>query len=152
MKDVQRPAMRISGPVLDASNAAELARFYERMLGWTITELEGPRPGHPDDDGWARLRSPDGTLKIEIQWEEHYVPPTWPPVPGEPQMMMHLDVLVGDLDAGVAWALECGAKIAPAQPQKPGDHVIMLDPAGHPFCMCRYARDESDDASPSQPA
>jgi hypothetical protein len=23
------------------------------------------------------------------------------------------------------------------QPQRRGDHVIMLDPEGHPFCMCR---------------
>jgi hypothetical protein len=52
-------------------------------------------------------------------------------------MMIHLDVLTDDLDAGVAWAIECGATVAEAQPQKPGDHIIMIDPSGHPFCMCR---------------
>lgn len=129
--------MRISGPVLDAADVPALARFYERLLGWTVTEVEGPRPGHPPEDGWARLCSPSGDTKIEIQWERHYTPPVWPPVPGEQQMMIHLDVLVADLDAGVAWALECGATVAADQPQQGRDHVIMLDPAGHPFCMCR---------------
>jgi hypothetical protein len=121
--------MRISGPVLDTDDPVTLARFYERLLGWPISELEG--------DGWARLRSPAGDMKIEIQYEARYARPVWPPADGEQQMMMHLDVLVEDLDAGVAWARESGAIVADAQPQKPGDHVIMLDPAGHPFCMCR---------------
>jgi predicted enzyme related to lactoylglutathione lyase len=134
-----RPPMRVSGPVLDAANPVELARFYERLLGWTMTDCEGPRPGFPPEDGWARLRSPSGDLKLEFQWEQHYVRPVWPPVPGEPQMMLHLDILVEDLDAGVAWALESGATVAEHQPQRPGDHVIMLDPEGHPFCMCRGA-------------
>jgi predicted enzyme related to lactoylglutathione lyase len=129
--------MRVSGPVLDAADPIELARFYSRLLGWTMTDCEGPRPGYPANDGWARLISPSGESKLEFQWEEHYTPPVWPPVPGEAQMMIHLDVIVEDLAAGVAWALEAGATIAEHQPQKHGYHVIMLDPAGHPFCMCR---------------
>jgi len=120
--------MRISGPVLDTDDAPALARFYERLLGWPITELE---------KGWARLRSPAGDTKIEIQHEALYAQPVWPPVEGEQQIMIHLDVMVEDLDAGVAWAKECGATVADAQPQKPGYHVIMVDPAGHVFCMCR---------------
>jgi catechol 2,3-dioxygenase-like lactoylglutathione lyase family enzyme len=131
--------MRLSGPVLDAADVLTLARFYERLLGWEITEREGARPGYPPNDGWARLRSPAGDQKIEIQWEQHYTPPVWPPAPGEQQMMIHLDILVDDLDAGVAWATAAGARVAAEQPQKPGDHVIMFDPAGHPFCMCRDA-------------
>jgi len=78
-------------------------------------------------------------MKIEIQYEQHYTPPVWPPIAGEQQMMIHLDILTPDLDAGVAWAQECGATIAPAQPQHHGWHVIMRDPAGHVFCMCRDA-------------
>lgn len=123
--------MWISGPVLDTDDASTLARFYERLLGVEITELE---------DGWARLRSPARDMKIEIQHEPLYAPPVWPHVEGAQQMMIHLDVMVDDLDAGVAWALECGATVAPAQPQRHGWHVIMLDPSGHPFCMCRAAQ------------
>jgi hypothetical protein len=48
-------------------------------------------------------------------------------------MMMHLDIGVGDLEAGVAWAIESGARLAEFQPQ---EHVrVMLDPDGHPFCL-----------------
>ena len=48
-------------------------------------------------------------------------------------MMLHLDIAVDDLRAGVAWALEAGATEAEYQPQ---EHVrVMLDPAGHPFCL-----------------
>jgi len=48
-------------------------------------------------------------------------------------MMLHLDISVEDLDTGVAWALRSGATIAGHQPQE--DVRVMLDPAGHPFCL-----------------
>jgi hypothetical protein len=130
---MKRPPMRLSGPVLDAADPVGLARFYERLLGWTMTESEGPRAGYPPEDGWARIISPSGHLKIEFQWEQHYTPPVWPPVEGEQQMMIHLDIAVEDLEQGVAWAIAAGATVAVHQPQ---DGVaVMLDPAGHPFCL-----------------
>lgn len=133
--------MRVSGPVLDAADAVGLAQFYERLLGWTITESEGPRPGFPPGDGWARIMSPSGHMKIEFQWDQHYTPPVWPTVESEQQMMIHLDIAVEDLDRGVAWALEAGASVASHQPQ---DGVrVMLDPAGHPFCLFPGSVDES---------
>jgi len=125
--------MRVTGPVLDAADAVALARFYERLLGWKMVEVEGPRPGYPPEDGWAKIRSPEGDLKIEFQWEQHYVRPTWPAVPGEQLMMMHLDIGAESLEAGVAWAVELGATVAEHQPQE--DVKVMLDPAGHPFCL-----------------
>lgn len=130
---MDRPPMFIAGPVLDAPDPVGLARFYERLLGWEMAEIEGPRSGYPAADGWAKIRSPSGDMKIEFQWEEHYARPVWPPVAGEQLMMMHLDVGVGDLDAGVAWALEAGAALADHQPQE--GVRVMLDPAGHPFCL-----------------
>jgi len=52
-------------------------------------------------------------------------------------MMMHLDIAVDDIEAGVAWALQAGATLAGYQPQ---EHVrVLLDPAGHPFCLFRPA-------------
>lgn len=69
-----------------------------------------------------------------MQWEPNYVAPTWPPVAGEQLMMIHLDIGVEDLDAGVRWALEAGASLANHQPQE--DVRVMLDPEGHPFCLC----------------
>ena len=56
------PRMVITGPVLDAADPVGLARFYERLLGWNMVECEGPRPGYPSEDGWAKLRSPAGDI------------------------------------------------------------------------------------------
>ena len=131
--DVDIPRMRVSGPTLDARDPLALADFYCRLLGWTVARSEGPRPGNPPTDGWAMLRAPDGSMKLEVQWEPLYRPPAWPAEDGEQQMMMHLDIGVADLAAGVAWAEECGARRASHQPQ---DGVrVMLDPEGHPFCL-----------------
>ncbi len=127
------PELRMAGPVLDAANPLALARFYERLLGWSIARAEGPQPGNPPEDGWALLRSPDGDSKLEIQWEPNYVRPTWPSEPGEQLMMIHMDFGVDDLDEAVKWATAAGAKLAAHQPQ---DEVrVMLDPEGHPFCL-----------------
>ena len=48
-------------------------------------------------------------------------------------MMMHLDISVSDLGEAAAMAEGLGASLAPWQPQ---DGVrVMIDPAGHPFCL-----------------
>lgn len=61
------------------------------------------------------------------------MPPVWPGKPGEQRMMMHLDIVVDDLKAAVAWVIEAGAPQADFQPQ---DAVrVMRDPTGHPFCL-----------------
>ena len=125
--------MRVSGPTFDAIDPIALAEFYERLLGWPIVRREGTRPGNPPTDGWAMLRAPSGNLKIEVQWDPHYRPPVWPSVAGEQLMMVHLDIGVADLDDGVRWALEQGARLAERQFQ---DGVrVLLDPEGHPFCL-----------------
>jgi catechol 2,3-dioxygenase-like lactoylglutathione lyase family enzyme len=134
---MERPPMRISGPVLDAPDVARLTRFYEQLLGWEIEDFNGPRPGHPSGDGWSRIRPADGSAKIEIQFEKNYVRPTWPGASAAQGMQMHLDIWVEDVPAGVAWATECGATEAAFQPENRDPHRlrVMLDPAGHPFCL-----------------
>jgi hypothetical protein len=61
------------------------------------------------------------------------VRPTWPAERGRQLMMMHIDVAVDDLAAAVEAAQELGATLAEFQPQE--DCVVLLDPAGHPFCL-----------------
>lgn len=110
--------------------AGELARFYERLLGWRIVE-EGPR------GGWAQLLPPEGEslIAINIESDEEHERPVWPSEPGGQHATMHLDIGVDDLDAAVEWALQAGASLAEDQPQ---EHVrVMLDPHGNPFCLCR---------------
>jgi predicted enzyme related to lactoylglutathione lyase len=134
---MERPQMRITGPVLDAPDVGELTRFYAELLGWEIEEQAGPRPGKPPGDGWSRLRPADRSTKIEIQWEEHFTPAVWPGAPGTQGMQMHLDIWVEDVAAGVEWALHCGAtEAAPQPPTRDRSRLrVMLDPAGHPFCL-----------------
>lgn len=79
------------------------------------------------------LRPAAGDTGLSFQYEPDHVSPSWPSVPGDQQMQVHLDIAVEDLDAGVAWARELGAVLAGHQPQQ---HVrVMLDPDGHPFCL-----------------
>jgi len=91
--------MRISASVLGAPEPRLLAEFYERLLGWTVAVAE------PE---WVMLKPPDGGTGLSFQLEDEYVPPVWPGTPGEQQMMVHLDIAVDDLDAGVAWAQDAG--------------------------------------------
>jgi len=49
--------------------------------------------------------------------------------------MMHLDFQVGDLEVEVAAAVALGAELAERQPQE--NVRVLVDPAGHPFCLCR---------------
>lgn len=109
--------------------ARELADFYSRLLGWPVVD-QGP------DGGWAQLRPPEGEAgpTINIEEDVHHARPAWPSRPGEQTATMHLDIGVDDLDSAVAWALRAGATQAEHQPQQ---HVrVMLDPDGHPFCLC----------------
>ena len=48
-------------------------------------------------------------------------------------MQLHLDIGVEELDAAVARAEALGARQAEWQPQD--DVRVLLDPAGHPFCL-----------------
>jgi catechol 2,3-dioxygenase-like lactoylglutathione lyase family enzyme len=119
-----RPQAAWWGVVLEAPDAGALARFYARLLGWKIAK---------DEPDWATVAPPDGVAYVAFQTSPEYIQPVWPAVEGRQQMMMHLDLEVDDLEAAVAHAVEAGATLAAHQPQ---EHVrVLLDPAGHPFCL-----------------
>jgi hypothetical protein len=119
-----RPWIRPNGVVLDAPDARALAAFWERLTGW---------PRRSDEPDWVTLVPPGGGIGLSFQTETRYVRPVWPAGDGDPQMQIHLDIEVRDLAAAVAFATSIGAEVAGFQPQ---DAVrVMLDPAGHPFCL-----------------
>ena len=122
--------MRFSGPVLGSPDPIRLAEFYEKLMGWPITHREGDAPG---GDGWAVIWSEAARVKLEFQYEPFHRRAVWPPVEGEQQMQIHLDIGVSDFAEGIAWALECGAAEASHQPQD--DVRVMTDPDGHVFCI-----------------
>ena len=72
-----------------------------------------------------------------FQQAADYQAPVWPPVDGQQRPMMHLDFQVGDLEAAVDEAVALGATVAAFQPQ--ANVRVLLDPAGHPFCLCLEA-------------
>ncbi len=113
------------GVVLDAPDGRELAHFYARLLGWQVFS--------ENEQGAAVAPSEDAGYNLSFETEKNYARPVWPTVEGEPQMSMHLDIEVDDLETAVAFALEAGAELASYQPQE--DVRVMLDPAGHPFCL-----------------
>ncbi len=119
-----RPAVHWLTTVLDSPDPRRLAAFWERLLGYQRGT---------DEPEWVTLYPPGGDRGMAVQLEEAYRRPVWPAGPGDQQMSMHLDLQVEDLEAAVAFALECGAEQAAFQPQ---EHVrVMLDPDGHPFCL-----------------
>jgi predicted enzyme related to lactoylglutathione lyase len=116
--------LTLTGINIDAPDPHTLAAFYADLLGWEIGRAE-------EDDVY--LRPPDGGRGLSFQRETKYERPTWPAGPGDQQMMMHLEVMVNDLESAVEHAVSLGATVAEFQPQ---EHVrVCLDPAGHPFCL-----------------
>jgi len=79
------------------------------------------------------LKPPAGGTGLSFQYERDYARPVWPTTSEAQQMMIHLDIAVDDLDAAVARAVDLGA--APADHQPQANVRVMLDPAGHPFCL-----------------
>jgi catechol 2,3-dioxygenase-like lactoylglutathione lyase family enzyme len=117
------PQLSLRGIVLDSPDPRTLAGFYQRLLGWPVLQ---------DEPDWVKLRAPEGP-GLSFQREPNYVRPSWPSTPDRQQMMVHLDILVDDLDEAGAHAQALGATLAEHQPQ---DGVrVYLDPAGHPFCL-----------------
>lgn len=130
-----QPSMTVTSVTIGAPNPRELAAFYQRMLGWTLSDLEGPRPGDPPEAGWAQLRPPEGQSgpTLNFEFEAEFQRPVWPSKPGKQHITQHLDIWVKDLAAAVAHAVEAGAVLAGDQPQD--DVRVLFDPAGHPFCL-----------------
>ncbi|MEV7382455.1 VOC family protein [Streptomyces lydicus] len=119
-----RPRFSLATVVLDCPDAHALAGFYRALLGWEVKLSEAD---------WVLLRNAEGGTGLSFQSEPGYRPPVWPELPEEQQKMLHLDIRVDDLDEAEAYAVALGAVRAAWQPQD--DVRVLLDPAGHPFCL-----------------
>jgi predicted enzyme related to lactoylglutathione lyase len=106
---------------MDCPDPEMLGAFYEKLTGWPLQS----------GDGYFGVAE-EGGIMLGGQQAENYQKPTWPSQ--ERGQQMHLDFLVDDIAAAVTQAEELGAAQAPAQPGGP-DWMVMLDPAGHPFCF-----------------
>lgn len=123
------PTIRWTGVCIDCADAEELALFYSQLFDWPVSARDG--------EGWLQLRGPSGGVGLNIQSEAQYLPPIWPEEPGAQQKMIHFEVEVDDLQAAIDLAVRSGGRLAD---HKPADRDsskirIVLDPAGHPFCL-----------------
>jgi catechol 2,3-dioxygenase-like lactoylglutathione lyase family enzyme len=129
----ERVKLSATSVTIAAPDPLELATFYAQVLGVDVINSEPPGDDEPETAGWAQIRTASLTLNFEFErcWE----PPVWPAQTGRQVATQHLDIWVTDLEEAVGWAVECGARLANAQPQE--DVRVMVDPAGHPFCLFR---------------
>ena len=108
---------------LDSSHAQRDATFWSAVLGWEVAHAQAE---------YAMLTGPEHALGFGRV--EGYQAPAWPNPHGTKQF--HLDLAVDDLDAAEQACLDLGATLPEEQPGE-GRWRVLLDPAGHPFCLTR---------------
>ena len=113
---------------LDCADAEEMAAFYLRLLGWTVSG-GGAR--------WIAMIDPSGGVGLIFQARDWYEWPTWPERPDAQHKIVHFEIKVDDVAAAASRAVSAGAWVADHQPENrdPSKLRVMLDPAGHPFCL-----------------
>lgn len=112
---------RLAAVSLDTNDPAGLAEFYRELLDLEVLI---------ETDTFVVLKG--GAILMTMQQVDDHRPPDWPE--GATPKQMHLELAVTDLDASEAQAIAVGAVKAEAQPNAEVARV-MIDPAGHPFCL-----------------
>lgn len=122
LEEQQPGSVRFVGVSLDCADPVQLGDFYLRLLGGRSLWLK---------DSSVGLQVP-GLLLI-AQKVTDYRPPVWPGA-----SIVHLDLTAGDqLDEPERRAVALGATVANPQPDP--RWRVLLDPAGHPFCITTVA-------------
>lgn len=117
--------MYLGAIVLDSANSNELADFYAKLIGGVKVV---------QDEEWIILYDEnEKRLPFVFQELENYEPPVWPAESGKQQTQIHLDMYTENVEESVEYAIKCGAKLSKIQLEE--DWKVMLDPAGHPFCI-----------------
>lgn len=111
---------------IDCRNPDLTCDFYHVLTDWEKRVMYG----------CPALIAEKGLVILFMQCDFDYIPPVWPEEPDKQQKQMHFNFQVSDLPAAVEEAIKLGA--AKAATQYGGEHfVTMLDPDGHPFCLCK---------------
>lgn len=115
------PVGSIAMFTIDCPDAKAMGDFYAALLGMTVAY---------SDDNAVMLTGESGPA-LGFGTERNYTPPAWPDDKTEKQF--HLDLKVADIAAAEQACLELGATKPDHQPGE--TWTVMLDPAGHPFCL-----------------
>lgn len=111
---------------IDCLNPKQTRNFYAKLTGWEKREAYN----------CPALVADNGLLILFMGCDFEYIPPVWPEEPGKQQKQIHFNFQVYDLQFAVKEATKHGA--VKSTSQFGGEHfVTMLDPEGHPFCLCR---------------
>ncbi|MFM9368173.1 VOC family protein [Streptomyces sp. Da 82-17] len=131
---VVAPVFRYSAVTFDCGDPVQLAGFYGEMLGLPVVFAT---------EDFVFLGQGEGVAGLGFSRLEGYRAPGWPGdgdgdgdggVGGGGEKRAHVEVGVDDLDGAEAWLLELGAVKPDFQPD-PERWRVLLDPAGHPFCI-----------------
>jgi predicted enzyme related to lactoylglutathione lyase len=105
---------------LDCADVRPLAEFWSALLGWDIAHVQ---------DEYAMLQGPG--VALGVGQVEAFHPPAWPNEHGTKQF--HFDLACDDISATEARCVTLGATVPAEQPGE--TWRVLLDPAGHPFCL-----------------
>jgi predicted enzyme related to lactoylglutathione lyase len=122
-EEKRRPSITLGEIVLDTDDPPRLAEFYAALLGWPITRQE--------EDWWTVGTEAGPQMSFQLALDHR--PPSWPD--HDVPQQFHLDLDVDELPSAVAYAESLGAR--PADNTRSTEtFVVLLDPSGHPFCLC----------------
>jgi catechol-2,3-dioxygenase len=113
--------VRLGAVSIDCADPAGLADFYKNVLDVEVMF---------SSEDFVALQGA-GVL-LTFQRVADHQPPSWPT--GAVPKQLHLELAVKDLDAAEARLLGLGAAKADVQPN-PDNWRVLIDPAGHPFCI-----------------
>lgn len=123
MTEQTTPAATIGMVTIDCSDAKAMSDFYSAVLGWEVA-YQG--------EGYAMLQH--GDQRLGFGETPDFQRPSWP---DDGHKQFHLDLAAEDVDAAVARCVELGAT---KPEQQPGETwTVLLDPAGHAFCVTNLA-------------
>ena len=107
---------------IDCNEPRRIADFWSDLFGCAVVE-----PG-PDRPGWLRV-TPVGSGGPFMNFQPV-------PEPRSGKVRIHVDVLVGDIDAGVARVIALGGADTGTREELPrGRIAVMRDPEGNEFCL-----------------
>jgi hypothetical protein len=112
---------RVGAIGLDCTDPHVLGTFWSRLLDGEVVLAT-------DDVVAIRV----GDLVVNAYRVEAHAAPTWPD--DDVPKQLHLDLAVDDLEGAVTRAVALGASLVEQRPF-PATHRVLLDPAGHPFCL-----------------